>query len=169
MRLMMIALLMSACATAPAMDVPFEGVVLSPTPEAEAATREAAERWSAATGLSISIGEGGVPVSFVADAINPAGHRSCAHTVTSPAAGPLYVEVDGTPPEGKCRGAADTIAHELGHVLCHHYQPGASACHVEHGLMRSGARANVAEDLTINAETLEAVCAVAPCTAFLAE
>ncbi|HEY3496218.1 MAG TPA: hypothetical protein VGK73_16075 [Polyangiaceae bacterium] len=113
--------------------------------------------------MEIVIGPGGVPVEYVADAVDPQGYRVCAYTLANYAVGPLSMAVDDSPPSGVCRAHVDTMAHEVGHALCHHYQPGAN-CHVDRGLMRSDAQRP--EDSVLDAESLARVCEFVPCVAF---
>lgn len=141
-------------------------IVLSPSPAAAAATELAATRWRNATGLPIELGAGGVSIDL-SDGVTLVGDPVCA-TTDGNGHGPLAMHVDSNPPSGKCRSLEDTIAHEVGHVICQTYAPGKAVCHTESGLMRASARV-LPRDSVLNAAALEAICAVAPCAAFVAE
>lgn len=146
---------------------PQADVVLSPTPGTDPAFVElAAARWSAATGMRIVVAPGGVPVTVAdADVFSPRG-QVCALTETSVVDGPLSVDVDTTPPAGHgCRGAKESVTHEIGHVICRTFAPVDGDCHADSGVMTTAARGNN----TIDSQTLEAVCAFAPCTTFTPE
>lgn len=126
-------------------------VVLSPGPVLVAPTLAAAERWSAATGCDITLGEGGVPVTLALDIRRPDGSEA-----------PGMVPADRSRIEVNQRtGEAQryrTIAHELGHLL--------GAGHVEGRGLMSGEREH--SDV-IDGDSLAAVCAALPCPAFRPE
>jgi hypothetical protein len=118
---------------------------------------DAAARWSAATGLDIRVGEGGVPVEFVEQAY------MFGTPVCGVSAGPAFVQVSTQPPAGKCRSVADVLAHEVGHALCRSFTQSGD-CHADTGLM-----ASPSYETAIDGATLSAVCAFAPCSAFVPE
>jgi len=125
-------------------------VVLSPGPVLVEATAAAADRWSAATGCSITLGEGGVPVSLVLDIRRPDGSAAPGMTPADRS------RVDINQATGEAQRWR-TIAHELGHVL--------GADHIEgDGIMGHAGHRDV-----IDGESLAAVCAVLPCPAFRPE
>lgn len=124
-------------------------VVLSPEAGLVASVEAGAARWSRATGCDVHVGEGGVPVVFATPILRPDGTEAPA--ATSEARD--LVQVD---PRHARRDEA--VEHELGHVL--------GAGHVaSHGVM-SGDKGRTR---TIDAASLEAVCAVLPCLAFMPE
>lgn len=148
---------------------PVADVVLSPSEEALPYALQAAERWAAATGLTIAVGPGGTPINLADSVSAMAGYAVCANT-ESGSNGPVTMTVDRSPPSGKCRELADTIAHEVGHVICRTFSPMTEEgeCHTNAGLMKSGVE-DLERDRFINTESLEAVCAVTPCSAFITE
>lgn len=133
-------------------------VTFTPDPELLAETRQAAARWSAATGCDIRVGEGGIAVRLVAERmVTPEGTEGHGHTYC-PTSDPctrsgLVIDVarDHHPA---------TIAHEMGHAL------GSSSAHVEDesALMfhTGGEGAIVSADLCYVCETLG-------CSAFVPE
>jgi hypothetical protein len=65
--------------------------------------------------------------------------------------------------EYKPRSTADVLAHEVGHALCRSFTQ-TGDCHAETGLM-----ASPSYESEIDGATLSAVCALAPCSAFVPE
>lgn len=126
-------------------------VVLSPGPVLVEPTAAAAERWSAATGCDIRLGDGGVPVTLVLSIRRPDGSEAPGMTPADRS----RIEVNqrtGEPQRYR------TIAHELGHLL------GVDA-HVEgNGIMGGEGHQDV-----IDGESLAAVCAALPCAWFRPE
>lgn len=156
--------LMFACGASDSDTVAPATLVLTPTTASVELVRAAAERWTAATGVVIEIGEGGVPVSFEDNTFSPRG-QNCAVTESTAAGTVLSVKVDATPPAGKCREALDTLTHEIGHALCHHYDAQAwEGCHTESGLMKSGGTSRL-----IDEPTLSRMCESVPCATFQPE
>lgn len=168
--LLMLAVVVSGCASAAGPDGPSDAaIVVSPSVAAAPFVDVAVARWRAATGLEIVVGPGGTPIELADSVSALSGYAVCANTESS-GSGPIGMTVDATPPSGKCREVADTIAHELGHVICRTYAPATTQgeCHTEAGLMRSGAQ-SLPRDSVLDAAALEAVCAVAPCSSFQPE
>jgi hypothetical protein len=145
-------------------------LVLTPAPELEAATLEAAQAWSDATGLDVTVGPGGIPV-VVDDALQAGGNApdegACGRTyVRRLATGKLVdvrqIAVRLTAPAGyHCRTPAGTLRHEIAHALrslgSPDVDPGAG--HADEGLFAE--RAN--DSSTIDADALAAVCETAAC------
>jgi hypothetical protein len=154
-------------------------VVLSPSPAATPAVEAAAARWRSATGLAIAVAPGGVTIDLLPGLpAAPGGYGVCAIT-DSDGNGPKAMRVDEDPPGRFCRTLEDTIAHEVGHVICRTYAPRTAEgmCHTsndESGVMRATSRTDgnghpAPQDGVIDATALGAICAVAPCTAFVPE
>jgi hypothetical protein len=162
---LLIALLLStACATAEQVDA--KVLVLTPTTAPAELVREAAARWTAATGVEIVVADaGGIPVSLEENTFGPLG-QNCAVTESTGAGVTLDIQVDGTPPVNSCRPLLDTLTHEIGHALCRLYDPRAPAgCHSSSGVMHSNHNA----ELLIDESTLSTMCGSVPCTAFAPE
>lgn len=150
MRLAIAALLALGCQVAP--NPPVEcRVVLSPDASLAEVTAVAAERWQAATGCSIELGEGGVRVELALSILRPDGTE--APGATSEARDRVRVNM-------RVRGAARarTVLHELGHAL--------GGNHCETGGVLSG---EPGYEPVIDALSLADVCSHLPCTAFIPE
>jgi hypothetical protein len=171
--LALVALLLTACAgSAPSLDEATAGetlaplattpepvcaVTFTPDPELAAETRDAAERWSAATGCTITVGEGGIAVRLVEDRmITPQGTEAHGRTfcpADSCRRSALVIEV--------ARDHAEmTIAHEMGHAL------EASFAHVDDDC---SLMAHTGGNGAITAADLVLVCAVLDCSVFTPE
>lgn len=86
-------------------------IVLSPTAEMLDAATHWSERWSAATGRVIVIGEGGHAIRAEDDVLSDAGQRLCGGTRLS--TGVVVARVQAA----TCPGMYETLGHELGHLL----------------------------------------------------
>lgn len=152
----------SAAGSDPAVDAP--DVVLSPAPELVDVATATASRWSKASGLTIVVAPGGVPMRAVPDAVDPSGYRVCAFTSSSLEHGPVDMAVDVDPPAGVCRTLDQVVAHEIGHVIARTFAPADGDAHAASGVMR-----NVNGSAEIDAASLARVCEFAPCTVFQPE
>jgi len=135
---------------------------LSPAPELLSATLAAAARWSAATGLDLPVGVGGLPVQLkpivvrmpdgTAADVDPQlrGTPTCGALTTG---GEIWMSEAMTEAHG-CAPMAELVAHELGHALGIHSHLG--------GLMASPQ----APGGLIDSDALEAVCVAQPCSVF---
>jgi hypothetical protein len=170
--LALLALVLSACAgSAPSLDAteetaplavavepePVCAVTFTPDPELEAETRDAAARWSAATGCAVTVGEGGIRVRLVEDRmITPSGTEAHGQTFCpsdSCRRSELVIEV--------ARDHAEmTVAHEMGHAL------EASTAHVDDD---GSLMAHTGGNGDITAADLTLVCSVLDCTVFTPE
>lgn len=131
------------------------GMVFSPVPELLEATELATARWSAATGCDVRVGEGGVPVVFV----DPIADGLVGENGETAAGGVYRYELTGVCAQiGQVAEymTPQTVAHEMGHCIG---QPG----HTEDGLMSPYAKGQ------LNAASLQRVCDVFPCAAFVPE
>lgn len=126
-------------------------VVLSPLGVLTEPTRLAAERWSAATGCDVRLGEGGAVIELALRVQRPDG--SDAPGVTSPERD--HVLISSRVGEAQ---RFRTVAHEVGHVL--------GADHTASNGIQGEAAGRT--DI-IDAEALEQVCATLPCPAFRPE
>jgi len=172
--LALVALLLSACAgsepldaaeeTAPlvvaietAPEAPVCSVTFTPAPELDAETREAASRWSAATGCDIRVGEGGIPLRLVEERmVTPSGGEGHGHT---------YCPTEGCTRSGLVIDVARdhvaaTVPHEMGHAL------GASSGHVEG---ETALMCPTGGDGAIVSADLVYVCEALDCTRFVPE
>lgn len=122
-----------------------------------------ADRWSAATGLTILVGTGGTPVTFEDDLPNLKRHnQDCGVTQTETIHG-MWVATDTVKihrdiPPG-CPAWGYTLGHELGHAV--------SACqHAEDALdvLMSSRISKVPH--WIDAESLAVVCLTVDCLSF---
>lgn len=110
-----------------------------------------ADRWSAATGCPITVGEGGIPLSLTPDLHGKDGRKLAGDTFFDRAGHPLRIELD--PAEFD----SDTIGHEMGHALA------LRAEHAPDGILSLRSRLR---QPTISAETLATVCERHVCRAF---
>lgn len=143
-------------------------LTLSPTPELEAVTRDAAAAWTEATGIEIAIGAGGIPV-YADDAL-----ESCGMTLVRRLSTGRLLDVPGIairtapPPDGGyCRPPAGTLRHEFGHALQHLASPDRDPGegHADRGLLAPTAN----RTQTIDTPALERVCERADCAWMQAE
>jgi hypothetical protein len=144
-------------------------MTFSPEPGAEgeasieAETRAMIQRWNTATDAVMKTGAGGVPVRFVDQAYDADGVAVCGATErvidadTKVTLGIVSIEITRVKSDG-CMHPADVLVHEGAHA----FAPGAP--HARSGVYRAGA-----DDPEINADTLESVCTVFDCKAFVAE
>lgn len=141
--------------------------VLSPEAvEVAEAVEGWAERWSAASGLDITVAAGGIPVVIESEVLDAQGSPMCAGTgVVREPGGDRYRFTRmrlAFPTPKRCPGWQASIGHELGHVLA-----GPDAPHAASGVFEAwqpvGTRA------VIDEASLDAVCTFAPCTAFAPE
>lgn len=116
-----------------------DDVVLSPVPELRPIALMAAERWSAATGCNVRVGEGGVPIVFDSPILRPDGSQAPGATTTDR----RRVRID---PRHAHKGRV--VTHEIGHVLGGLDLPG-------DGIMGTGQ--------PIDAAALASVCTVLDC------
>jgi hypothetical protein len=138
-----------------------EPLVLSPTVELEAATREAAEAWTAATALPIVVGADGVRVHVVDDLEN-CGSTHTARRLRGELAWVDTIEIRRA--VAQCGRWPRTMRHEVGHALLQHYSqdaPPPGDGHTGDGLGLMGANANAT--VTIDEGALGIVCSIAPC------
>ncbi len=120
-------------------------VELSPEPALLEPVELAAERWSAATGCTVFVGDAGVPFRLATPILRPDGSDSPG--ATSATRDEVLVNTRSRPLQKQ-----RTALHELGHVLGgdHTESLGVLSGHKEHGYH-------------IDAEALESVCARLPC------
>lgn len=144
-------------------------MAFDPAPDLEAATRVAAERWSAATGCDVRVEAGGVPMkawarlfveyredgrALLAD-INHGGTMKsiCGlSTWTDDESAVRIIDVS------LACDVEDAVTHEMGHALAHLKR------HSFTGMMASGE--NPDRTLDIDAASLELVCYSFPCASF---
>lgn len=135
-----------------ALDAPACERVFSPEAGLEAATQAAAERWSAATGCDVHLGEGGWWVLWAGEI-----------TIVDAPAG--TVGLGATYPDDRATWIARdqslgdltfTVTHEMGHALR------AERGHADSGLMAAAAKPGA----LIDDASLSFVCATLPCEAF---
>jgi hypothetical protein len=139
--------LASACGSAspPASNaVEASDLTLSPDLAIEGAVEHWAERWSAATGLHVVVGEGGVPIEFVGDIPHPDGSQRAGWTAPDRSVVLIHY---------RAKDVSRAIGHELGHLL------GADEHTDSDGILyrEKGGRA------VIDAPALGLVCAAAVC------
>jgi hypothetical protein len=144
-----------------------DSFVLSPERVEVAEAVEAwAARWSAASGLDITVAPGGIPVVIDSEVLDEAGAPMCAGTgVVREPGGERYRFTRmrlAFPTPKRCPGWQASIGHELGHVLA-----GPDAPHAASGVFE--AWQPVGAPAVIDEPSLDAVCAYAPCTAFAPE
>lgn len=134
---------------APAHAAPSCERVFTPAPELRLDALAAVERWSNATGCSVTVGEGGTPILLVDDLPRPDG---------SQAPGATDVDRSAIRVHARAVSRARVIMHELGHGLWgeHTDTMGVLSLHEGHTDW-------------IDAAALETVCAVTPCGAFRPE
>ena len=116
-------------------------LLLSPDPELYAVTRDWASKWSAATGLPVLVGPGGLPL-FAADRVTNDGAEVCGTTTITDGV-PVEIQIDMTPPD-RCVGWGYMVGHEIGHALAG--DPG----HEDDGLMAQKPALGV--QLTVDAD-----------------
>ncbi len=164
-RLLVLLALLSACG-APA--APLSTGALSFAPDADVAkfAEMVATRWSAATGLDVSIDPAGVRilasprVFFIGSRVTTEdpgwlGKETCGTSETVRGATVVRTIYVATSTDSGCSASA-TIAHEMGHTFHDEIQHSAS------GVMKDGVRAGA----LIDAASLELVCSHADCLAF---
>jgi hypothetical protein len=143
-------------------------IVLSPDADTLQLVEQAALQWTAATGIPVLIGEGGIPVSTAEQVVDMHGVSVCGFTeVTRMKHSQEFVRIDrvliATRPPPGCPGwqTGYTVLHELGHVVCNHGvdELTANDCHSAEGLMAEHAN----DTDTIDAASLDVVCSYAPC------
>lgn len=151
----------------------------SQEPELQAQLEKWAPRWSAATGITISVSTQGTPVSFQENIEAPTdpessvpveeqSHIACGITVmTYDRNNPdgwysvNRILIDRTSPAG-CPGWGYSVAHELGHVLAGPLSP-----HSPSGLYSKYLHTNMV--YTIDESSVTTVCTFAHCSAFAPE
>jgi hypothetical protein len=104
-----------------------------------AATERAAARWSAATGCTIEVGEGGIPVSLVDEVLTPAGESANGATDFVRDARLQWMACSGVRIARTATDPERTVLHELGHAL-------GATVHANGGLMASAPAAGVSLD-----------------------
>jgi hypothetical protein len=144
-------ILLAACSTDPAEQI--DPVIrLAPSADMAADVQASIDLWVAETGLPIVIDSTGIPMSY-GSPLEDLGVRVCAKTTVSPARGVLSVEIDNTAHCG------DNITHEIGHVICRHFNVDGGDCHSDNpeGVMfwRAG--------WDLDKASIDVVCADAPC------
>jgi hypothetical protein len=131
---------------------PPEGVIVfAAAPELFTWAEDAAERWSAATGTDIRVGELGLPVASAAQLTTSDGRRAAGGILRDDAMRCTGVAIDSE------FGGPRTTAHEMG---CH--------CLAGPGHSDSGLCSSHGSDL-IDEASLAKVCSLWPCTAFAPE
>lgn len=124
------------------------GFVFSPVPELRDAAESAAARWSAATGCDVRVGEGGLPVTLLADMRDREGKPVNGRAlVYSNAETRQYSRCAGLEISSASTNVARTIAHEMGHCL-------GAVGHTAYGLLSEFSDGG--DD--INADALALVC-----------
>lgn len=126
--------------------------VFSPDDELLDETLDAAARWSATTGCDVSVGEGGMPVTLVAELLTSSGEYANGGATVYARDG-AFDGCDGLTVAETTDDRARTVAHEMGHCL------GAMG-HASDGLLM--ARPPTATE-PINAAALALVCEALPC------
>lgn len=126
MRRAVVGLLALGCACGAEPDGDPGPLVLTPDERLEQVTRDWAAKWSAATGLEVVIGDGGVPVRAF-DRVTNDGKEVCGTTTITDGV-PVEIQIDMTPPD-RCVGWGYMVGHEIGHALAG--DPG----HEDDGLM----------------------------------
>lgn len=159
MKVLIAALLLSACSCAATQDITEpEGrscaLVLSPVSELLDVTVAAAARWSKATGCAVTVGTDGIPVITVGRIPTQDGNSSLLGRTDRDGAACSEIEVDADATEMW----EHTVAHETGHCL-------GSGMHSVSGLMS----ADSPRGSKIDESSLELVCSVAACTEFNSE
>jgi hypothetical protein len=96
-------------------------VVVSSSPELEAAVVSGAEQWSAAVDCSLRVAAGGVPVSLVDRVLNSKGEPQCGVTrrlrdSAGAVIGVSAIEISASRAD-RCWQTERHVLHELGHVL----------------------------------------------------
>jgi hypothetical protein len=115
-RFLLILAFLAACG-APADEIPEPSMVFAPEPGLLDVATDWAATWSAATGRTISIGEGGIPMRAVDDLSGPCGHSDLRFSKTSGRfLRTAEVLIDMTPPAG-CVGWGYTVGHEMAHAF----------------------------------------------------
>ena len=150
-------------------DVEHPVITLSPTEETRDLVEDAAAQWTAATGIELRVGEGGIPIKAAPRALDDEGREACATTEIVREFGThrfrsiKELVIARTPPRG-CPNweTGRATLHELGHILCNWHVDGwpANACHSDAGLMAAVVNATNYPD----ARSLETVCTYAACT-----
>jgi hypothetical protein len=125
--------------------------MLSPGPVLVDATALAAERWSAATGCAITLGDGGIPIGLVLSIKRPDGSEAPAMTPADRS------RIDVNQRTGEAQRYR-TIAHEIGHLL------GVTDHVASNGVMGGEGHTDIIDD-----ESLTAACAAWPCATFRPE
>jgi hypothetical protein len=113
-----------------------------------------ADRWSAATGCPVTVGEGGIPMSLTDDLHGKDGTKLSGNTTFDHQGRPLRIELD------PAQFSIETLGHEMGHALA--LQP----LHAADGVLSLRAPDR---QPTISAETLSLVCERHACAAFIPE
>jgi hypothetical protein len=146
-------------------------LVLSPSDDAMELTSDWARRWSSASGIPITVAEGGTPVLLTDDvwvtehdAFDhevPGSVQVCGVTRTRRSGRVELIMVDRTPTD-RCRGGwGYTLGHEIGHALAY---DGANQHSDEGTLMGETLKHGVT--YVIDEPSLGVICTYAECTAF---
>lgn len=125
--------------------------VFSPSEDVRAYVEPAAERWAAATGCDVRVGEGGSPVSlvpFLARLDSPESSNGRTERDTRE----IWISETGPHPFA-------TTVHEMGHALANN-----AGGHSEDGVMAAPIWRG-----TIDESSLALVCGVVPCRGFTPE
>lgn len=130
--------------------------VFSPDSSAHDITQTAAERWSAATGLNVCIGEQGIPVSWVDEILTSDGRqaRGATKIVDCQAVSVRIASYAQLP--------SAIATHEVGHVL-------SGKCNNEEGHSESGVMHSPVVYDVIDQTSLGLVCSTANCLQFSPE
>lgn len=121
-------------------------MTFSPAPELEGATNSAASDWATATGCTITVGPGGIPVVLADEILDDDGVEHMG--ATAPTRDRIRISSAAT-------RRYHVMLHEMGHAL------GGNHTDTDGALSGWAERTNV-----IDGAALESVCAALPCLAF---
>lgn len=138
--------------------------VLTPDPELQAQTEIAVDRWNAATGCSLTVGDDGVTISYVESLwVDDEGNlREAGEPQTEDRLCGVYLRAYGEIlisqwPSHSCEVRRETVlTHEIGHVIA------GVGGHSESGIMAPGDIA-VIDRMYIEEDSLNLVCSATPC------